>query len=67
MGKKSSQFGLDSECVVPLKSKLSFIRWSILRGVHSGGNNVRWPGSGSALLPCHFTHVYNEMLRLVDL
>lgn len=69
MGKKSNQFGLDSEYVVPLKSKLSFIRWSKLRrSMQPGGKNFRRPGSSSAMPmpPCHFTHVCNEMLRLDD-
>lgn len=68
MGKKSHQFGFDSEYVVPLQSKRSFIRWSKLRrSVQPGGKNVRRPGSSSVLSPCHFSHVYNEMLRLDDL
>lgn len=68
MGKKSNQFGFDSEYVVPLKSKLSFIRWSKLRrSMQPGGKIVRRPGSSSLLPPCHFSHVYNEMLRLDDL
>ena len=64
MGRKRNQFGLDSEWLVLLKSKLSLMRWSTLRrSLQPGGKKVRRPGPSSALPLSLFSCVY-EMLRL---